>query len=328
MADVEPQAIHRNAIVIDGANASKFDETLFHQTLMGGVTAANVMVSVFDNFKETILKICVWKRLYTQLDALLMPIHRTDDFAAAKDYGKLGIILGLQNTTAIEEDLELIPVLKGMGIRIMQLTHNERNYVADGCFERVDAGLSRFGLEVLQRLNEHHILVDLSHAGPRSTVEAMERTKAPVAVMHASPKMLCDYPRNKTDEQIKLLAQKGGVFGCSFWPYGLKKGAQSTLSDYVDTIDHVVDLVGINYTAIASDFCMNRTQAELQRLQSGRAKPWQAADLTWPVVMPEGLREPTDYLNVSTELARRGYSERDITKILGGNFIRLFEQVW
>lgn len=328
MADADPLAIHRNAVVIDGANTSKFDEAMFHRLLVGGVTAVNATVAVFDNFKETMLKICAWMRLYTQFDALLMPIRRTEDFAAAKDYGKLGIILGLQNTAAIEEDLELIPVLKGMGIRVMQLTHNERNYVADGCFERVDAGLSRFGVEVVKRLNEHRILLDLSHAGPTSTLEAIERSEGPVAITHSSPEALCDYPRNKTDEQIKLLAQKGGVFGCTFWPSCLKKGPKSTISDYVDTIDYVVDLVGINYAAIASDFCMNRTKTELQKFQGGRAKPWWTVDLDWPVVMPEGLRDSGDYPNITVELVKRGYSERDITKILGGNFIRLFEQAW
>ena len=154
-----------------------------------------------------------------------------------------------------------------------------------------DAGLSRFGLEVVKRLNEHGILIDLSHAGPRSTLEAIERSEGPVAITHSSPEALCDYPRNKTDEQIKLLAQKGGVFGCTFWPQCLKKGPKSALSDYVDTIDYVVDLVGINYAAIASDFCMNRTKTELQKFQGGRAKPWWTVDLDWPVVMPEGLRD-------------------------------------
>ncbi len=328
MADIDPLEIHRKAVVIDGANASKYDEALLHQLLAGGVTAVNATVAVFDDFKETMLKFCWWRRMFGQFETLLMPVHRTDDLEAAKEYGKVGVILGLQNTAAIEEDLELIPVLKGMGLRIMQMTYNERNYVADGCFERVDAGLTRFGIEVVKRMNEHGILIDVSHMGPQSTLEAIEKSEAPVAIMHSSPEALCDYPRNKTDQQIKLLTQKGGVFGCSFWPDCLKKGMKSTLSDYVDTIDYVVDLVGINFVAIASDFCIKRGKKELQKFQAGRTKPWWTVDLEWPVVMPEGVREPEDYPNITAELVKRGYSERDIMKILGGNFVRLFEQVW
>ncbi len=328
MADVDPLEIHRKTVVIDGANPSKYGEALVQQLLVGGVTAVNATVAVLDNFKDTMLRICTWRRMFSQFETTMMPIRQTEDLDAAKQYGKLGVILGLQNTAAIEEELELIPVLKGMGIRVMQLTYNERNYVADGCFERVDAGLSRFGIEVIKCMNEHGVLVDVSHAGPKSTLEAIERSERPVASTHSSPESLYDYPRNKTDDQIKLLAQKGGVFGCTFWPSCLKKGSKATVVDYVDTIEYVADLVGINFVSVASDFFINRNKKELQKYRAGRSKSWWTLKVDWPVVMPEGLREPEDYSNITIELVKRGYSERDIAKILGGNLIRLFEQVW
>ena len=186
MADTDPMGIHQKAIVIDGTNPSKYDEALVQRLLRGGVTAVNATVAVFDNFKDTMLKICWWRRMFNQYDTIMMPVRRTEDLQAAKEYGKLGVILGLQNTAAIEEDLELIPVLKGMGLRVMQLTYNERNYVGDGCFERVDAGLTRFGIEVIKRMNEHGLVIDLSHAGPQTTVEAIEKSETPVAITHSN----------------------------------------------------------------------------------------------------------------------------------------------
>lgn len=328
MPDSDPLEIHQKALVIDGANNSKYDRNLVQGLLTGGVTAVNATVAVLDHFKDTMLRICRWRQMFSQFDTIMMPVRQTEDIEAAKEYGKLGVILGLQNTAAIEEDLELIPVLKGMGIRVMELTYNERNYVADGCLERVDAGLARFGIEVIKRMNEHGIVIDVSHAGPQSTLEAIQRSERPVAAMHSSPEALYDYPGNKTDEQIKRLADKGGVFGCSFWPFLHKKGMKAKLSDYVDSIDYVVDLVGINFVSIASDFFFNRYKKELQKHLGGRGKPWWTIEVDWPVEMPEGVREPEDYPNITAELVKRGYSERDIMKILGGNLMRLFEQVW
>lgn len=328
MPDSDPLEIHQKAILIDGANNSKYDRALAQRLLTGGVTAVNATVAVLDHFKDTMLKICRWRRMFNQLETVMMPIRQTEDIQAAKEYGKLGVILGLQNTAAIEEDLDLIPVLKGMGIRIMELTCNERNYVADGCFERVDAGLTRFGVEVIRRMNEHGIVIDVSHAGPQSTIEAIQRSDGPVAIMHSNCEALYDYPVNKTDEQIKLLAEKGGVFGCSFWPLLFRKGMKATLSDYVDSIDHVVDLVGINFVSVASDFFINRSKKELQKYHGGRSKSWWTVEVDWPIEMPNGLRDPEDCPNITVELVKRGYSERDILKILGGNLMRLFEQVW
>jgi len=320
--------IHLKSIIIDGLNASVFDENLLKKLQKGGITAVNVTVSIFENFKETMSNIIRWKSMFTEYSDLIMPINNVRDIEEAKKLGKVGIILGFQNTSAIEEDIELLSIFKEVGVSIIQLTYNERNFVGDGCFERVDAGLTKFGLNIISKMNELDLLIDLSHVGPKTTMEAIEVSKKPVAITHSNPRALFDYTRNKTDEQIKLLASKGGVIGATFWPFFLKKGMASTLEDYLDNIDYLVKLAGIDHVSIASDFFINRSKEKLQKFRAGRSRNPETIDITWPIIHPEGIRTPEEFPNITYGLLKKGYSIEDTKKIMGENLIRLFREVW
>lgn len=320
--------IHSESIIIDGLNASVFDKNLFKRLQKGGITAVNVTASIFENFKNTMINIKRWGNMFAEYSDLIMPINNVQDIAKAKKSGKVGIILGFQNTSAIEEDIELLSIFKEVGVRIIQLTYNERNFVGDGCFERVDAGLTKFGLNIISKMNELGLLIDLSHVGPKTTMEAIKVSKKPVAITHSNPRALFDCPRNKTDEQIKLLASKEGVIGATFWPFFLKKGMDSTLQDYLDNIDYLVSLAGIDHVAIASDFFLNRSKEELQKFRAGRSRKPETVDITWPVFYPDGIRTPEEFPHITSGLLKRGYAIDEIKKIVGGNLIRVFTKVW
>ncbi|MBN2308666.1 MAG: dipeptidase [Candidatus Hydrogenedentes bacterium] len=327
-ASVDPVEAHAAATVIDGTNPSVYDRTLLERLRAGGVTAVNATVAIVEGFARTVALIRRWEHFIETNGDLAIQVRSVDDIAAAKAQGKLGILFGLQNTAAIEEELDLLSALRDAGVRVMQLTYNERSLVGDGCFERVDAGLTRFGVNVVKRMNDEGVLIDLSHVGDVSTRDAIELSEKPVAITHSSPRALFDYPRNKPDDLIRLLADKGGVFGCTFWPFFLKNGMGSTLADYVDTIDYAVGVAGIDHVSIASDFFLNRSKEELQRLRAGRSRDWRAIALEWPVVYPEGIAAPEEYPNITAELLRRGYSAEEAAKIMGGNLVRLFNLVW
>lgn len=324
----EAKKLHFDSIVIDGLNASHFDRCLLEKVKKGGVTAMNVTVSALENFKDTVFNILSWKKMFMENKDLIMQISSACDIKGAISLNKMGIILGFQNTLALEGDIRLLSLFREIGIRIIQLTYNERNLVGNGCFERLDGGLSKFGIKLVKEMNNMGLLIDLSHVGFKSTMEAIKVSEKPVVITHSNPRALFDYPRNKTDEQIKFLALKGGVIGASFWPFFLKKGMDSTIEDYLDNIEYLVNLVGVDYVSIASDFFLNRSREMLQELRAGRSQDPSAIQFEWPVIYPKGIRTPEEFPNITYGLLRRGYPAEDIQKIMGKNLMRVFEEVW
>jgi membrane dipeptidase len=204
----------------------------------------------------------------------------------------------------------------------------ERNLVGDGCLERTDCGLSGFGLEVIEEINRLGILIDLSHVGYRTTMEAIEASKKPVAFTHANPRALCDHPRNKTDEQIKALVKKGGVIGANVYPPFLAAGSKATMKDVIEVIDYLVKLAGIDHVAIGTDFTEGQPDEYFAYMVTGRSKKGPAMKLELPIINPEGIRNAADFPNLTRALLGHGYSESDVKKIMGENWLRLFSEVW
>ncbi|MBI3944044.1 MAG: membrane dipeptidase, partial [Chloroflexi bacterium] len=210
MTDDQSLQLHAESIIIDGLEISRWHgETLLH-LVRGGLTAINATVAVHENFRQTINNITTWHRLFEQYQDLIMPARSVADIKAAKQSGRTGIIFGFQNTAPVEDDLSLLAIFKELGVRIIQITYNEGNYAGAGCLESKDWGLSRFGVDLIEEMNRLGLLIDLSHVGYRTSMEAIEASQQPVAFTHANPRALCDNPRNKTDEQLLAVARKGG----------------------------------------------------------------------------------------------------------------------
>jgi membrane dipeptidase len=204
----------------------------------------------------------------------------------------------------------------------------ERNYVGDGCLERTDCGLSDFGLEVIEEMNHLGILIDLSHVGYRTTMEAIEASEQPVAFTHANPRALCNHPRNKTDEAIKALADKGGVIGANIFPPFLAAGSHATIEDVIDVIDYLVNLVGVDRVGIGTDFTEGQPREVFDYWLTGKSSKGPRMRLDYPIVNPEGIRSAADFPNLTDALVTRGYPASHVKKIMGGNWLRLFEEVW
>lgn len=325
----EAARLHSDAVVIDGLNVSNWeDDRVFRGLSRGGVTAINATVSVVDNFRTTIGCIAEWQRRFDRLGDLILHVKSADDILAAKAQGRTGIIFGFQNTSPIEDDLYLLSIFHALGVRIIQLTYNDRNFVGDGCLERTDTGLSQFGLELIQEMNRLGILIDLSHVGYRTTMEAIEASTMPVAFTHAGPHALFAHPRNKTDEQLKALAKRGGMVGANSWPPVLAAGNNASLADFLDTIDYMVDLVGPDHVGLGLDFTEWRTEADLRKWMMAKSKQKWLMDVEFPTIYPDGLRGADEMGHITDGLLRRGHSEEAVTKIMGGNFLRLFREVW
>jgi membrane dipeptidase len=212
-------------------------------------------------------------------------------------------------------------------VRIIQLTYNSRNLVGDGCLERTNSGLSNFGIELVARMNDARILVDLSHCGESTTRDGIAFSKRPVAITHTGCKRVFDHPRNKPDDLLKALADKGGVAGIfQINPY-VGGHERNTLDDYLAHIDHAVKVAGEDHVGVGSDRehrTIPDTPEEKQKLidELSRLRPVTAASFRWPFFISE-LNHPRRMETIADGLQRRRYTSRQIEKIVGGNWYRL-----
>ncbi len=332
--ELETRRIYDEAIVIDGLNVSNWNSVAVFEALRAGnVTAINATVATWENFQQTMDHIAAWLRRFRERHDILK-VGSTYDIRAAKESGKTGIILGFQNASPIENDLDRLGLFHALGVRVIQLTYHERNLLGNGCWERRDEGLSNFGIDAVREMNALGIVIDLSHVGDQTTLEAIETSEQPVAITHANARNFCDHPRNRTEESLKLLAEKGGVVGaCSFANF-LPTGFDSTIDDFVDAIDDMVQRVGIDHVGIGTDNTQDQPLCFWHYLvsQQGTKYPATFADTSLRydelVFQPKGMETPAEFPNLVVALINRGYESEDITKILGGNWLRLFEQVW
>jgi membrane dipeptidase len=321
--------IYEEAIVIDGLNVSNWEsEAVYASLKAGGVTAINATVAVWENFTQTMDNIAGWLRRFRARSDLLQ-VRTADDITRAKREGKVGVFLGFQNAAPIENRLERLGLFHALGVRVIQVTYNERNLLGNGCYERHDEGLSHFGVEAIREMNRLGILIDLSHVGDRTTLDTIEVSQQPVAFTHANARAFHEHPRNKTDEALKLLAQKGGVVGANAFTLFLRRGYDSTLSDYVDAIEDLVDRLGIDHVAIGTDFAQDQPKAFFDWLFAVQGTIYLDKNpLPYPVAHPAGLETPDKFPALADELTRRGYAPADVRKILGENWLRLLRAVW
>ena len=333
--DADARQLYDDAVIVDALNVSNWDSPQVFQSLQaGGVTVMNATLVTWENFAQTMDTIAAWQRRFDQRRDQLLQIRTIDDIHAAKRAGKVGVILGWQNATPIENDLDRIAVFYGLGVLIIQLTFHERNLLGNGCWERRDDGLSNFGVDAVREMNRLGILIDLSHAGDRTTIEAIELSEKPVACTHANARAWCDHKRNKTDEALTKLAERGGVAGATCFNNFMPRGMDSTIEDYVDAIDDLVQRIGIDHVGIGTDFTQNQPQSFWNYIgsQQGTKLPstfYDPSKRRRDVAMsPKGLETPDRLPDLAPALMNRGYRGEDIVKILGGNWMRLFGEVW
>jgi membrane dipeptidase len=320
--------LHSKAIVIDASTIVNYRGCTLSKLKLAGITASNHTVTAVDsNFDRGMREIagCLnWIR--TNTDAIL--IETAGDIKKAKANHAFGLIMGPQNSDLMEGNFDLLAALKKVGVRIMQLTYQTRNHVGDGCLERTDAGLSSFGVKLVQLMNDIGMVVDLSHCGSRTTDEAIEVSKEPVIFSHTHPYTLAKHRRNKTDEQIHALAEKGGVMGLTEYApiCETKPGVRPTIVDYLDQVDYVADLVGVDHVGIGLDLDDTSTPESYSAFK--RNFPELCGNYEFETRRVEGLTELAECSQITRGLVARRYSDYEITKILGGNFLRVFERIW
>lgn len=314
--------IYEKSIVIDGLAGTTF---AFEALLGAGVTAVNLTLAAHN---EGFLRAIEWIKDYyaacqTHQDKLML-VRTGEDIRRAKTEGKLGLIFGFQSASPLEDDLTNLWILAQLGVRIIQLTYMGSNLVGAGCYEDIDNGLSYFGKTLVREMNRLGILVDLSHCGWKTAQDAIEISTMPIVFTHSNPYQMCRNRRNIPDSLIEAAAQKGGVIGINGHPAlcAVKKEQKPTIVDYMDILDYMVDKAGIDHVGLGPDLFEGFTAWQAFRWD----RRYDELDNPWGTT--EGMAVESDLRRIAPELALRGYSEADIQKILGLNFLRVFDQVW
>lgn len=325
--DERVREIHSRAVVIDALGGYGFR---YSEILAGGINATNVTLSMYpcDGFDYVMNQIKRYYGLMEMDPGRLLLVEEAQDILKAKQEGKLGIIFGFQNGAPLGNDVTLLPIFYKLGVRIIQLTYNEANALGCGCTEPNDTGLTSLGVQVIQAMNRLGILVDLSHTGHRTTREAIEVSEGPVAITHGNPAALKEVPRNRGDDLIRMVAQKGGVFGLTPYAAFCKSaaGKRPTLKEFIDQIDYVVQLIGIDHVGIGTDKFEGKTREEYVLEVQARYPRLVTAPFEHRHV--EGFSHISQFPRITQELLARGYSDDDCGKIIGGNFFSLFQKTW
>jgi membrane dipeptidase len=329
---IDIDELYEKAIVIDGLVITRgWDEDSFEALAKSGYTGFNTSLAS-GNLESALNSLEVWKTRIAENDDRLIFASRAEDYLRAKKEDKTAVMLGFQNATMIENSIDNVDILYEAGTRWIQLTYNQRNLLGDGCTERTNAGLSDFGIEAVKRMNELGIIVDLSHCGPQTTDDGIEFSDPGPCFTHTMCESLYkNHPRSKTDEQIKAMADKGGVIGiiCLGYMIGPDPGGETTLETYVDHIDHAVKVAGIDHVGLAADFAIQGLQEDGATRENWyeprltRFKP--SYEVRWPPWIPE-LDSFDRYRHVARMLYKRGYSTSDIEKILGLNWLRYYRE--
>jgi membrane dipeptidase len=297
-----------------------------------GVTVVSeTIANPGDDFHNAILDIFDYYCLFEVTKGRTLIIQRPDDIRRAKDADKLGIILGFQDGGPFEKELAHIPLLARLGVRISGLSYNDANAIGDGCYEPANRGLTAFGKKVVLEMNRVGMTVDLSHVGERTSLDAAAVSGKPVVFSHSNAKALTHHPRNLTDDQMRAAAGTGGVVGVC--PHSVfcerERGVRPDLEAMLDHIDYIANLIGIDHVGLGTDFFGGQTLGEeVFRFKFGRMAPGFWAGYTIATKFVVGFDTMHGYRNVARGLHQRGYSPADIKKVLGGNFLRVFEQTW
>lgn len=318
--------LHQNALVIDGLIISKWDRSVFEDMRKGGISAANCTVSVWEDFKGTVANISAMKKLIRENADLLTLARGTADIEQAQRDGRTAIVLGFQNAHAFEDQLGHIEAFHDMGVRVVQLCYNTQNLIGTGCYER-DGGLSGYGHEVVAEMNRVGIMVDLSHVGAKTSEEAILASKKPVTYSHCLPAGLKEHPRNKSDAQLKFIADHGGFIGVTMFPPFLRRGIESTVDDYVEAIDYIVNLVGEDCVGVGTDFTQGYGDDFFEWLTHDKGVNRRLTKFG-AIQNPLGIRTIGELPNLTAAMESAGWPERKITKVMGRNWLRVFGEVW
>jgi len=309
----------------------------------GGLTAVNITLGYVGGPEEpyayTLKTIDAWDKVLADHASDLMPVHTASDILKARDDNKIGIVYGFQNGAMVGNDPAQVPArvneFASRGVRVFQLTYNPANQLGDGSMVPQNRGLTPLGRDAVAAVNGAKMMVDLSHSGENTCLDAARISKAPISINHTGCRALCDLPRNKTDAELRLVADGGGFVGIYFMPF-LKSDSHPHAEDVVAHIDHAVNVCGEDHVGIGTDGAvttiddMEKYRGFIRKQIADRAAKGLGATGETPDTYPFviDLRGVDQFRKLESLLKAKGYGETRIDKILGRNFLAFAKEIW
>ncbi len=316
-----------DGVVVDGLQINNWDRSVLEQLRAGGIDAVNATCAVWEGPEETLRAVGAWCQLAAQHADLVVLADGVDSIRRAREEGRIAVLLGFQNTSPFGDDYRMVEVFRRLGVQIAQLTYNIQNLVGGACYDPHDSGLTRFGRHVVSEMNRVGMMIDLSHVGNRTCRDAIEASAVPVSITHSNPTWFFDTPRNKPDDVVRALADRGGVIGCCLYPNVLG-GERTTRAQFCDMIARLVDEVGPGHVAVGSDCTQNWSESFVGWLRNGRWQPPETNPTppTWPA-WPQWFTGPADFPVLAEGLDQAGLDDKTVRGVLGENWMRLFAEV-
>jgi len=316
--------------LIDNLQYCNFSEKIFRQLREGGVDAIHVTIAYHESFREMVLNLERWNRWFERYPDLILRGTTAADVIRAQESGRTAVFFGFQNPSPIEDDIGLIEIVHQLGVRFMQLTYNNQSLLACGAYEAEDSGLTRFGTQAVAEMNRVGLVVDMSHSGERSTREAIDASRRPIAITHANPDWWHPALRNFTHHTLQALTDRGGMLGFSLYPHHLKDGSACTLESFCAMVAEAASRYGAENLGIGSDLCQDQPDSVVEWMRVGR---WSkqidygegSADNPGFPPMPAWFRNNRDWGNIRAGLDAVGFSGAEVDGILGGNWLRFYE---
>ena len=265
---------------------------------------------------------------------LVVPVLRVSDVTRVHDSEQVGIVLALESASPIENEIDRLDVLYGFGVRSMGLVYSDSNLIGSGLAEPSDAGLTRFGRQVVRRMNQLGIIIDVAHTGDRTALDAIETSRQPVVISHAGARALWPTSRMKPDEVIRACAESGGLIGIEAAPHTTltERHPQHSLESVMEHFEYCVNLVGIDHVGFGPDTHFgdhvgwHHAFASQLSIDESHASSGPRFD---EVPFVDGIENPAEaFPNITRWLVVHGYSDIDIQKVIGGNMLRVMQTVW
>jgi membrane dipeptidase len=341
---IDAAALYKQSIVIDAlANPGSMNvswpprgplsQKQRDAVAASGITAINVTVSA-DTFEATTRTIALWTGEADRHPTLLSIVRRYPDIERAKRENTLGLILGFQNTEMLERDISRLETFHRLGVRIIQLTYNDRNLIGDGCLEPGNAGLSAFGRQAVDRMNALGLAVDLSHCGTQTTADGIAASTKPPLITHSGCREVYRHPRSKEDRELRAMADKGGVVGIYFMPFIGQGSGAPTVDMLMRQINHALKVCGADHVGLGSDLSTTPIEETPEYLRehksfvgSRASRGISAPDEMRPLFIPE-LNNPRRIEGVAAAMAKHGHAATVIEKVIGANFHRVLKDIW
>lgn len=304
------------------------------------------LTAVFDNFMDG--DCCItsqmgwkWQDVVADIGMRLCDIahqdfvavgRSVDDISRAKERGQVALVPGLEAATMIENELDRLDILYGIGVRQIGIAYSESNALGAGLRETRDGGLTVFGERAVRRMNKLGMAIDISHSGDVTGLDVVRISEMPVLITHAGSRRIWNSPRMKTDEVIEACAARGGIIGLEAAPHTTLSAAhpRHSLDSVMDHFEYLVSLVGVDHVAFGPDtlfgdhVALHRVSAERLSIRQG-----QGGTRFEPVEYVDGLENPSEcFWNITGWLVKHGYSDDDIQAVLGGNAIRVLAEIW